>query len=185
MFYSRLELKKLGLKSLGKNVLISDKASIYNAANIEIGSNVRIDDFCVISAGEGGIKIGNYIHIAVFCSLIGNGKITLDNFSGISSRVAIYSSTDDFSGNFLTNSTVSKEYTNVISGDVRLGKHVCVGTGSVILPNVNIDDYSSVGALSLVTKDVEKFKIVVGIPSKVIKNRTNNLYSLECKFLKK
>jgi galactoside O-acetyltransferase len=185
MFYTKEELKLIGFKSIGKNVLISNKCSIYNPQNISIGNNVRIDDFCVISAGEGGIKIGDYVHIAVFCSLIGNGKITFDDFSGLSSRVSIYSSTDDYSGDFLTNPTVSKEYTNVISGNVRLGKHVIVGAGSVILPNVNIDDYSSVGALSLVTKDVEKSKIVVGIPSKVIKNRKNNLYSLECEFLKK
>jgi len=185
MFYTKKELEKIGFKSLGDNVLISTKCSIYNAKNIEIASNVRIDDFCVISAGEGGIKIGNYVHIAVFCSLIGNGKIIFDDFSGLSSRVSIYSSTDDYSGNFLTNPTVDKKYTNVISGEVRLGKHVIIGAGSVILPNVNIGDYSSVGALSLVTKNIEKSKIVVGIPSKVIKNRENNLHTLECEFLKK
>ena len=70
------DIESIGFKSVGKNVLISDKSTIYNAKNIEIGDNVRIDDFCVISAGEGGIKIGNNVHIAVFCSLIGNGLIT-------------------------------------------------------------------------------------------------------------
>ena len=43
------ELKTLGFKSLGENVKISDKASIYDAHNIQIGDNSRIDDFCVIS----------------------------------------------------------------------------------------------------------------------------------------
>lgn len=185
MFYNKKQLEEIGFKKIGENVLISDKCSIYNAKNIEIGSDVRIDDFCVISAGKNGIKIGNFVHIAVYCSIIGNGKITLEDFSGLSSRVSIYSSTDDYSGNYLTNPTVNQKYTNVISGDVRLGKHVIVGVGSVILPNVNIDDYSSVGALSLVTNNVPKSKIVAGIPSKVIKNRENNLANLECEFLKK
>ncbi len=45
MFYDSSELSKLGLKSVGKNVLISDKCSIYNPSNISIGDNVRIDDF--------------------------------------------------------------------------------------------------------------------------------------------
>jgi acetyltransferase-like isoleucine patch superfamily enzyme len=185
MFYKQEELDKMGFKFLGENVLISNKTSIYGAQNIEIGSNVRIDDFCVISSGECGIKIGNNVHIAVFCCLIGNGLIIMDDFSGLSSRVSIYSSTDDYSGNYLTNPTISDEYKNVISGTVRLGKHVIIGSGSVILPNVNIDNYSSVGALSLVNKDVESSKIVAGIPSKIIKNRENKLSKLECEYLKK
>ena len=185
MFYTEQELQKIGFKSVGKNVLISDKCSIYSPQNIEIGDNVRIDDFCVLSAGDEGIKLCNYIHIAVFCSLIGQGKIIMEDFSGLSSRVSIYSSTDDYSGNYLTNPTVDKNFTNVISGTVRLGKHVIVGAGSVILPNVNIDDYSSVGSLSLITKSFESSKIIAGIPAKIIKNRENNLQKLECEFLKK
>jgi len=185
MFLNEESINKIQFKHFGKNVKISDKAVFYNASNIEIGDNVRIDDFCILSSGEGGIKIGDNIHIAAFCLLIGNGKIVLENFSGLSSRVSIYSSTDDYSGNFLTNPTVDKKYTNVISGQVRLGKHVIVGSGSIILPNVNIDDYSSVGALSLINKNVDKFKIVAGSPFKVIKERNNKLFQLECEYLKK
>ena len=44
-FYTREELAELGLKSYGENVLISRKASFYAADKIELGSNVRIDDF--------------------------------------------------------------------------------------------------------------------------------------------
>ena len=36
-FYNEVELKNLGLKSYGENVLISKKCSIYGAENIEIG----------------------------------------------------------------------------------------------------------------------------------------------------
>ena len=50
-FYSREQLKKIGFKSLGKNVLISDKTSIYSPENISIGNNVRVDDFSILSAG--------------------------------------------------------------------------------------------------------------------------------------
>jgi hypothetical protein len=39
------QLKDMGFKSLGNNVKVSDKASIYNANQIEIGDNSRIDDF--------------------------------------------------------------------------------------------------------------------------------------------
>lgn len=48
-FYTHDELAEIGFKSCGKNVLISRKASIYSPAKIEIGDNVRIDDFCILS----------------------------------------------------------------------------------------------------------------------------------------
>ena len=44
-FYSESELKRLGFKSVGKNVLLSRKSSIYLPEKITIGNNVRIDDF--------------------------------------------------------------------------------------------------------------------------------------------
>lgn len=52
-FYTREELERIGFKSIGENVLISDKTSIYSPQNISIGNNVRIDDYCVLSAGGG------------------------------------------------------------------------------------------------------------------------------------
>ena len=113
MFYSREDLIKIGFKSLGENVLISDKASIYGASNIEIGSNVSIDDFCIISSGDGGIIIGNYVHIACYAHLIGSGQIIVEDHAQISGKVSIYSSSDDFSGEFLIGPTVPKEMTNV------------------------------------------------------------------------
>ncbi len=183
MFYSRSELEKIGFKSLGKNVLISDKTSIYGAENIEIGSNVRIDDFCVISAG-GKITIKNNVHIAIYCSIIGKGEVTLNEFSGLSSRVSIYSSTDDYSGNFLTNPTVDPNFTNVINGPVVLGRHVIIGAGSIILPNVIINDYSAIASLSLVNKDIDPCFIYGGIPAKKLKERNNNMINLECEYLK-
>lgn len=184
MFLSKDELRKIGFKSIGDNVLISDKCSIYSPQNIEIGNNVRIDDFCVLSAGSGGIKIGNYVHIAVFCSIIGNGEILMDDFSGLSSRVSLYSSNDDYSGNFLTNPTVPFQYTNVTHGNIHLKKHVIVGSGSIILPNVTLEEGVAVGALSLVNKSVSEYKIVSGNPAKFLKNRNTNLNDLECKLLK-
>ncbi|HRY18198.1 MAG TPA: acyltransferase, partial [Candidatus Competibacteraceae bacterium] len=114
------ELQELGFFRIGKEVFISNKVSLYKCSKIQIGNNVRIDDFCVLSAGEGGIKIGDYIHIAPFCSIMGAGKIEMENFSGLSSKVSIYSSSDDYSGKFLTNPTVPLQYKGVHSADVFL-----------------------------------------------------------------
>lgn len=184
MFYSKSELEELGFKSIGNNVLISNKSSIYNASKISIGNNVRIDDFCVISAGE-SIVIGNNVHIACYSSIIGKGEVIMNDFSGLSSRVSIYSSSDDYSGEFLTNPTVDSQFTGVISKSVYIGKHVIVGAGSVILPGVNLQNGVAVGALSLVTKSFDEYKIIGGSPAKFIKERKRKIEELEWLYLKK
>lgn len=160
------ELTAIGFASVGKGVLISEKASLYNCSKISIGNNVRIGDFCVLSAGVDGIFIGNYVHIAVYSSIIGAGKITLSDFSGLSSRVSIYSSNEDYSGTTMTNPTVPSLYTGMTHADVTLGKHVIVGAGSVILPGVTLYEGVAVGALSLVDEDCKAFGIYIGAPAR-------------------
>lgn len=182
-FYDKEELDKLGFKSVGNNVLISRKASLYGVSRISIGNNVRIDDFCVLSAGKGGIEIGNYVHIAVYTSLQGEGKIRLQDFSGISSRVSIYSSNDDYFGEFMSNPTVPAKYTNVYHADVTICKHVIIGSGAVLLPGIKINTGAVIGALSLVSKDCEEFGIYKGNPAKKILIRSCNLLELEKELL--
>lgn len=182
-FYSEEELREIGFKSLGKNVQLSRKTSIYGASRISIGSNVRIDDYCVISAGKGGIDIGNYIHIAVYVSVQGDGAIILEDYCGLSSRSAVYSSNDDYSGRNMSNPTVPDEFKGVTVADVRIGKHVLVGSGSIILPGVTLKLGCAVAALSLVNRDCEEFVIYRGNPAKPIMPRSRNLLELEKQFM--
>lgn len=180
-FYESHELAALGLKSFGTDVRISRKASIYNAANIAIGNHVRIDDYCVLSAGQGSIVIGNYVHIAVYCSLLGQGKITLCDFSGLSARVSIFSSNDDYSGEWLTNPTVPSTLSNVASADVYIGRHVIIGAGSVVLPGLILEDGCAIGSLSLVNKSCQAFTIYQGAPIRKVADRKQTLLQLETK----
>lgn len=176
---SREAIENMGFASVGDSVQISDRASFYGTARIALGGNVRIDDFSVLSAGIGGISIGQHVHIAVYSSLIGAGKITLSDFCNISSRVSIYSSNDDYSGATMTNPTVPSEYTGVTHADVFLGTHVIVGSCSVILPGVTLEDGVAVGALSLVTQNCESFGIYAGNPARRVKERKRDMLALE------
>jgi dTDP-4-amino-4,6-dideoxy-D-glucose acyltransferase len=180
---SREAIDSMGFAALGNNVQISDRASFYGTDRIALGSNVRIDDFCVVSAGAGGICIGQHVHIAVYSSLIGAGKITLSDFCNISSRVSIYSSSDDPSGATLTNPTVPEDYTGVRHADVFLGKHVLVFGGSVILPGVILEDGVVIGALSLIKRNCQAFGIYGGNPARRIKERKRDLLELEQRFM--
>ena len=177
------KISKMGFAKVGSNVLLSDKSSYYNCPKIEIGNNVRIDDFCVLSAGSGGIFIGRNTHIAVYSLLIGGGKIVLSDFSNLSSRVSIYSSNDDYSGIAMTNPTIPNEFTNVTHADVIIGKHVIIGSGSIILPGVAIEEGAAIGALSLVKKDCQAFTTYAGYPLKRIGERSNKLLEVEKLFL--
>jgi galactoside O-acetyltransferase len=184
-FLNREQIDLMGFSSVGKNSQLSDKASYYNCPNIIIGDNVRIDDFCVLSAGAGGIEIENYIHIAAYSFLTGAGKIIMRDFSGLSSRVSVYSSSDDYSGISMTNPTVPDEFKHVKSADICIGRHVIIGAGSVVLPGVTIEQGVAVGALSLVSKSCSEFGIYSGVPAKKIKERKRNLLELEKEFLAK
>lgn len=181
-YYTVTELQDLGLKSFGNNVLISKKASIYNTIEISIGDNVRIDDFVILS---GKITIGSHVHIASFCSVSGgkNGVIISD-FCGLSSHVRIFSNSDDYSGETLTNPCIPPHFKKVASKQIILEKHCIVGSGSMILPNAYLAEGVAVGAMSLVAKKTLPWGIYFGIPAKRIKERKKNLLELEEEYLK-
>jgi dTDP-4-amino-4,6-dideoxy-D-glucose acyltransferase len=172
---TRDQILAMGFAQIGEHVLISDKASFYGVEHIRLGDHVRIDDFCVLSAGAGGIEVGNYIHVAVACVLVGSEKISLRDFSGLASRVTIYSSSDDYSGASMTNPMVPPEFTDVTHAPVTLGSHVIVGSGSVILPGVTLEEGVAVGALSVIRRDCGAFGIYSGNPARRIAERKRDL----------
>ena len=178
MFYTDEQLKNIGFKSYGKNVLISDKCSIYSPQNIEIGDNVRIDDFCIISPSS-SLKIGSYIHIGCYASIIGAGEVVIEDYCGISGRVSIYSSNDDYTGLYMTNPMVPKEYTKITHAPVVIKKHSIIGAGSVVLPNTIINEGVSVGSLSLLNGEYEEYSVYTGVPAKKIRNRQKRLLKYE------
>lgn len=174
-FYSRDELLQLGFMSIGDNILISKKASFYNVSNIVIGDNVRIDDFCILS---GLITLGSHIHISAYAAIYGKQGVTLEDYTGLSPRATIYSSMDDFSGDFLIGPIHNENLTNVTGGEVKICKYSQIGANSIIFPNLTINEGCIVGAMSLVKSDLTSWTINAGIPAKKIKNRSKKLLEL-------
>lgn len=182
-FLSRERIFSLGFSSVGDNVQISEFARFYNCTQISLGNNVRIDDFCVLSAGAGGIAIGDYVHIAAHSLLVGASKITLSDFSGLSARVSVFSSSDDYSGSAMTNPTIPCQFTKVKHADVFLGKHVIIGCGSVLLPGTHLEEGVAIGALSVAARRYKEYGIYSGNPARLIKPRERRLQELEIEFL--
>lgn len=181
--YSQEELKNL-LGAVGTNVRIHKSVVFFNPKQIYISSNVRIDCFCMLSAGEEGIHIDDYIHIGVGSYFFGSGgKIILESFSNISSRVSLFTMNDDYVEGHMSNPMIPADYKKLAQGPIKIGKHAIVGSGSIILPDVEIGLGASVGALSLVKNNVDSFEIVCGIPAKKKGVRKQGMLELEKSFL--
>lgn len=171
-FYSEKELLEIGFKSVGQNVKLSRKASIYSPQSISIGDNVRIDDFCILS---GHITIGSHIHISAYVALYGAMGIVIEDYSGISPKSVVYSAMDDFSGEYLIGPIHPAEKTNVKGGVVTIKKFAQIGSNTVVFPKLTIGEGAVIGACSLVKQDVEEWTINYGIPSIKHKERSRSL----------
>ncbi len=182
-FYTAEELNSFNFKSLGKNVKIKRNVGIFFTENVSIGNNVRIDDFTIIVAGQAGLTIGSYVHIASHCYLAASHGIIMNDFSGLSPGVKIFSGSDDYSGEKLTNPTLPKKYIGGKCGTVTLAKHVIIGAGTTILPECTIGEGTSVGSMSLVNKNLSPWGVYFGCPVRRLKERKKIILDLEKDFL--
>jgi acetyltransferase-like isoleucine patch superfamily enzyme len=162
-FLSNKELRKIKLKSFGKGVQISPNVTIIGAKNIQIGDNVRIDDYTIISAKEGYLKLASNIHIGGQCYLGCGGGIEISRNVNIAQGVKIYSKINDYIN-------VSEKH-KIIKGKVKISSNVIVGSNSVILGRCKISLGTTVGALSLVKKDLNPWSVYAGNPVRFIKKR--------------
>jgi galactoside O-acetyltransferase len=180
-FLNQEQLQVMGFKSLGRDVKVSDKASIIDASQIEIGDNSRIDDFCVVS---GKVSIGRNVHIAVFCNVAGGETgIRFEDFSGLAYGCHLFTQSDDYEGRTLTNPTVPDKYKRERKEPIVIGRHSIVGTNSLIFPGVIVAEGTSIGALSMVTKSTEAWSVYFGCPAEKIRARKRDLLKLEEEYL--
>ncbi len=180
-YLTKRELHKLHFKSLGNDVLISDKASLYKSELMSIGRFSRIDDFCAVS---GFVTIGRNVHIAVHSSVTASkDEAQFHDFSGLAFGCHVFTGSDNYSGQTLTNPTVPAQYTKLFNAPVILGRHVILGAVSVVFPGVHIAEGCSVGAYSLVNRSTEPWGVYAGIPAKRIKDRQRDLLNLEKEYL--
>jgi galactoside O-acetyltransferase len=182
MFYKENELVKLNIKKIGRKVKLDSSVILHNPELIEIGDFSRIDANVILS---GKIVIGNNVHIAVNSFLNGGEKgIFLEDFSGLAYGVYVFTSSDDYSGESLTNPTIPIKFKKTTEKLIVIQKHVIVGTKSIIFPGVILSEGCAIGAMSLVNKSTDPWKIYFGIPARQIGERKKTLLELEKQYLK-
>lgn len=171
--------------SLSKNI----QYKVEQGSSVIIGERTKISEGVQLTALNGGkIFIGNNVHIGRFVQInamggevyIDNDVVCVNDFCIITSweRVKICSNTliapfchiTDRNHGIKKNELIRNQ-TGEIS-PIYIGSDVWVGSGSVVLKGVKINDGAVIGARSVVTSDIPPYAISVGCPSKVIKYRT-------------
>ncbi|MCO4293682.1 hypothetical protein NF867_12485 [Solitalea sp. MAHUQ-68] len=142
----RFFLIKQFINQLGKNTKIQQNVRFGNGKEITIGSFCAINENVYIQKAS----IGNYVMIAP--------------------NVAIIGSSHDFE---------SVEIPMIFQGTNRnigptIDDDVWIGRNAIIMPGVQIGKGSIIGAGAVVTKDIEPYSIVGGVPAKLIKYRKQN-----------
>ncbi len=161
---------RLQFREIGTDVVIWPMAKIINPEVISICDRVIIDDFVLLMGGK-TTRIGSFVHIAAHSSIVGGGEFSMEDFSGLSGGVRVYTGNEDYSGGCLTNPTVPEPYRHKTCSYVRIERHAIIGANTVILPGVTIGEGVAVGANSLVTKDCKPWTTYFGSPAKPIRSR--------------
>lgn len=178
---------------IGKGVIIGRGVVIRHPEKLIIGDNVTIDDNCLIDArgaadGEGFV-IEDHVLINRNCMLIAkNGAIRIGAHSSLGSNNVIVSMDGVRIGKSVLTaggcyiSTGNYEFNDpdmpvmdqnlYTSGPVTIGDGAWIGTRATILDGVRIGANSIIGAGALVNDDIPDKSIAVGIPAKIIRQRT-------------
>lgn len=133
---------------LGSGVHISPTASFRNGRFITIGTGSHIGQGSMLWAGDSG------------------GRITLGAYSLLAPRVFITASNYDVDrGRGPVMDLPRRE------ADVVVGANTWLGANAVIVAGVTIGEGAIVAAGSVVTRDVEPYAVVAGVPARVIRMR--------------
>lgn len=158
------------LRKMGKNTLIEQGVIIRNPQDVELDEFVLIDKNVLLEAGK--IKIGKRVHIAENCVISGGGEFIMMDYSCMAHSSAAVTATDTPNYGFRgSGPMIPWEQRKVVIGKIIVEKDVFIGMGARILPNVVLKEGCVVASGALINKDVEPWKIVAGIPAKVIGER--------------
>jgi len=161
------------IKSIGKNVIIGKTVRIRYPELVEIGDNVIIDDFTYISTA---LKIHSNVHISAGCKIIGGKKafVEMKEFSTLAPNVVLSAGTDDYLSGIATPLVPMSYKANARIGSIIINKHCIIGAGSVVLPDVVLEEGSGLGALSLAKRSLHEYTLYAGIPARQIKKRNKS-----------
>lgn len=123
----------------------------------EIGEGSRVMTPTTVVRGK-NVKIGKNVVVMNNSLFMSAGGITIEDGVLVAANSQLISNNHD-----------PNNLAILTCKPVVLKKNCWIGAGATILPGVTVGEHAIVGAGSVVTKDVEPYTIVGGIPAKVIK----------------
>jgi acetyltransferase-like isoleucine patch superfamily enzyme len=179
------------LGGCGRNVIFGQNVVLRHPHKIHIGSNVVIDDNCLLDAkGESneGIRIGDGVFVGrnsiLSCK---DGNIELKDGANIGFNCEVFSASSVTIGA----GVLMAAYAYVIGGDhdfsdpaksvldqsrtssgVIIGDGAWLGAGAKVLDGVTIGSHAVIGAGAVVREAVPDRAVAVGVPARVVSSRT-------------
>jgi maltose O-acetyltransferase len=157
-----LDFELMLLRWIGNIPLHGVRKVFYTLAGIRMGKGSTVHMWANFF-DPSNIVIGNDSIIGDHVFLDGRAPLIIGSHVDIASNVMIYNSEHD----------LDKEDFSARIEPVQIGDYVFIGPRAIILPGVRIGKGAVVGAGAVVTKDVQDFMIVGGVPAKVIGERKN------------
>ena len=140
------------------------------AGPIRISDHAEIKDYVVIQASRDAVTIGEYTQINAFTVIFGYSEVNIGKNVMIGPHCMISSGNHNFKQTEVPMRFVS----SLTKGPTIIEDNVWIGSHCVITDGVKIGKDAVIGAGSVVTKDVQPFDIVAGVPARVIGNRLAN-----------
>jgi len=147
--------------------MVSPRAEVELSPLLKIGKGTQIGSFTKIKATDAPLTIGAHVTIGSNSFLSADKEsVSIGDYTMFGPNVTVVGNNYRFDR--LDIPMCQQEKT---SEGIVIGNDVWVGSGAIILDGVKIADGAIVGAGSVVTKDVEEYQVVAGVPAKVIKDR--------------
>jgi acetyltransferase-like isoleucine patch superfamily enzyme len=152
---------------LEDNTLLGARSFLHS---LELGSGSHIEsDVRILGSGGGKIKIGRQCYLSVFNVLDNSDNITIGSFVHIGHSTGLW--THSSAQMCLNGIPLNDPERNIYrpTAPIVIEDNVYIGGNCTIYPGITIGHHVVIAPNSAVTKNVEAFTMVGGVPARFIK----------------
>jgi len=146
------------LRNIGGSLGLTLRRNFYGLAGMKMGKKAIIRENILVYRPY-NVELGNNVEIGFGGVLSATEKIKIGNHVAIGPYCAIYDNSHK----------MPKASGGTVSKPVEIGEHSWIGTHSVILMGVKIGKNVTIGAGSIVIKNIPDNAVVMGNPARIIK----------------
>lgn len=182
----------------GKHLMLGKGVSFFNPNQINLGSWVKIDDYCYLSAlGKGELRMGNNSGIGAFGRVvistsfnnigayihIGN-NVGIGEFAYLGGGGGLEIGDDCIIGQYFSCHPENHNYEDpnipirlqgVTRKGIKIGNNCWIGSKVTILDGVEIGAHCVIAAGAVVVKSMPPNSVIGGVPAKILKERASSV----------